>query len=155
MLAKTIERGIDKSNPRIGEQNRKYNISFTKPGITGGNAEFTATDKERADVKAATNYGSYALYFCDGEDDDSALTMTNASIAEVNDNGGLASDGSSVINVYYRSLVINFPDYLDKTIKAYPQFRAEAPCYGSRRHFSKACRWAFSVNTDRSVSFFV
>lgn len=90
-----------------------FGTSFTKTGTTGGAVSFDNADKTNSAVTALTYTSelpagrNFPIFFLKGEPDDekSGLYKTNADIARVASEGGIAGDGSTVLNVYYDRLV--------------------------------------------------
>lgn len=97
--------------------------SYIKSGTPCSDVSITESDHTSELTKNYINYTniatSFPVYFCDDSYRSYALSMTNASIAAANAAGGISSDGTTVVDVYYRSLVydvtLSSGTELDKT----------------------------------------
>lgn len=91
-----------------------YGTSITKADgvITGGKVSFTNDDKSNDAVIDATNLGvshsavdKFPVFFYDNANYSYAQALTEDCISEINDGAGVAPDGTTVLNVFYRRIV--------------------------------------------------
>ena len=93
-----------------------YYGSFLKVGTTEGEVSFNNTagsaDMRNTVVQAAvmshTSPDSFPIFFNDNNGNSNALTLTNNSKQLIAANGGIAGDGSTVFDVYFRRIYLNF-----------------------------------------------
>ena len=101
----------NRTQSTIEQSDFNFVKTIIKKGSVGGEVSFTSEDISTAAIQSLINSNTspdnFQLYFYDNENNSYALYLSQESIKNVNQAGGIRADGNTIVDIYFRCMYFN------------------------------------------------